>query len=394
MHLSTPTFTVSDNPAASHSDVKVRLLTFLYLPVANIWLLLFPWQLSFDWSMDAVPLILSISDIRNLASLLLYSSLGFLSFKYIRGIVFEKLRYDTDNESYTDSDSSSASKKNGFKTKQKAFNKLNFDVNSDNYFTDGVFKFNCMLRYSPNGHLDTLRNGGKLQNGVSKQNGVSMQNGVRKQNGLDKQNGLNKQNDVDKQKSTAQSKENRNGNPNYGVESGLPNNNHGRNSSSDDSAPSESLAIRNKKLRRRPNVYPRKKQDWRKLSAIESFDEDVHTESRFGFSCFLSTDENLHEDFDPVIFYLAMLVISFLPATNLLFYVGFVIAERILYIPSMAYSLLIASGLGTLWNGQPRHRILFKYGFIVLIALLAARTVVRNEDWKDEETLYRYVTVL
>ena len=394
MHLSTPTFTVSDNPAASHPDVKVRLLTFLYLPVANIWLLLFPWQLSFDWSMDAVPLILSISDIRNLASLLLYSSLGFLSFKYIRDIVFERVRYDTDNESYSDSDSSNASKKNGFKIKQKAFNKLNCGVNSDNYFTDGVFKFNCMLRYSPNGHLDTLQNGGKLQNGVSKQNGISMQNGLRKQSGLDKQNGVNRENGIYTQKAVARSKESRNGNPNYGVENNLPNNNYGRSFSSDDSASSETLATRNEKLRRRPNVYAQNMQVWRKLSAIESLDEDLRTESRFGFSCFLGTDENLSEDFDPVIFYLAMLVISFLPATNLLFYVGFVIAERILYIPSMAYSLLIASGLGTLWNRRPRHRVLLKYGFIVLIALLAARTVMRNEDWKDEETLYRYVTAL
>lgn len=39
---------------------------------------------------------------------------------------------------------------------------------------------------------------------------------------------------------------------------------------------------------------------------------------------------------------LALTVLPFLPATNLFFYVGFVVAERILYIPSMGFCLLVA----------------------------------------------------
>lgn len=39
---------------------------------------------------------------------------------------------------------------------------------------------------------------------------------------------------------------------------------------------------------------------------------------------------------------IVLLVLPFLPATNLLFYVGFVVAERCLYIPSMGFCLLIA----------------------------------------------------
>lgn len=38
------------------------------------------------------------------------------------------------------------------------------------------------------------------------------------------------------------------------------------------------------------------------------------------------------------------MVFPFLPASNLFFPVGFVIAERILYIPSMGFCLLVAYG--------------------------------------------------
>lgn len=44
----------------------------------------------------------------------------------------------------------------------------------------------------------------------------------------------------------------------------------------------------------------------------------------------------------------AMLVLPFLPATNLFFYVGFVVAERILYLPSVGFCLCIGIGVDRL----------------------------------------------
>jgi len=41
---------------------------------------------------------------------------------------------------------------------------------------------------------------------------------------------------------------------------------------------------------------------------------------------------------------LAWTLIPFLPASNLFFPVGFVVAERVLYIPSMGFCLLVALG--------------------------------------------------
>ena len=49
---------------------------------------------------------------------------------------------------------------------------------------------------------------------------------------------------------------------------------------------------------------------------------------------------------------LCMTVIPFLPASNLLFPVGFVVAERVLYIPSMGFSILAALGIRAVFANQ------------------------------------------
>ena len=46
-----------------------------------------------------------------------------------------------------------------------------------------------------------------------------------------------------------------------------------------------------------------------------------------------------------VLMSLSLLILPFLPASNLFFPVGFVLAERVLYIPSMGFCLLVALGM-------------------------------------------------
>ncbi|KAJ8373642.1 hypothetical protein SKAU_G00042220 [Synaphobranchus kaupii] len=70
-----PIFSNSDNPAADSQSLLTRTLTFLYLPAANFWLLLCPNTLSFDWSMDALPLLTGLSDWRNLHTATFYTGL-------------------------------------------------------------------------------------------------------------------------------------------------------------------------------------------------------------------------------------------------------------------------------------------------------------------------------
>ncbi|XGW07812.1 hypothetical protein V3C99_010728 [Haemonchus contortus] len=89
-----PNFSKSDNPVAHHPSMLTRSLTFLYLPVFHLQLLCHPKTLSFDWSMDAIPLVVSPLDSRFMASMAFYSSLLLTGCALIQasGIVEDLLR--------------------------------------------------------------------------------------------------------------------------------------------------------------------------------------------------------------------------------------------------------------------------------------------------------------
>nr|XP_012149075.1 PREDICTED: transmembrane and TPR repeat-containing protein 4-like isoform X2 [Megachile rotundata] len=84
---------------------------------------------------------------------------------------------------------------------------------------------------------------------------------------------------------------------------------------------------------------------------------------------------------------LTMLIIPFLPASNIFFNVGFVLAERTLYIPSAGYCLLIVIGLQKLCNRVPVQCLLFLY--TILMVLFFTKSWIRSEQWKTETTLFR-----
>ena len=65
-----PLFVESDNPASFSPHISTRFFTYIHLVVLNLWLLICPSRLCFDWSMGSIPLIQSASDIRNLWSVL------------------------------------------------------------------------------------------------------------------------------------------------------------------------------------------------------------------------------------------------------------------------------------------------------------------------------------
>lgn len=94
-------------------------------------------------------------------------------------------------------------------------------------------------------------------------------------------------------------------------------------------------------------------------------------------------------------FALVLLIVPFIPATNLFFYVGFVIAERILYIPSTGFCLLVAQGFCCLLarcqdslHGKIYRRFLWLF-FTLVVVSHSWRTIRRNADWQTEESLYR-----
>jgi len=85
---------------------------------------------------------------------------------------------------------------------------------------------------------------------------------------------------------------------------------------------------------------------------------------------------------------LAILMIPFLPASNIFFNVGFVLAERILYIPSAGYCLLIAIGLQRFSTrfSLPKETSI---AYAMLIALLFTRSWIRSAQWRNERQLFR-----
>ncbi|KAJ0069685.1 hypothetical protein NL108_011972, partial [Boleophthalmus pectinirostris] len=238
-----PNFSNSDNPAADSSSLLTRTLTFFYLPVVNFWLLLCPHTLSFDWSMDAIPLIRSCSDWRNLQTVFFYCGLLLLAWYGLLKHKATKIK-DSNGKAY-------------------------IYTNGSNGSSNG-HSYHCNHEQT-NSHIN---------------NNISEENGTKK-----------------------------------------------------------------------------------------------HYESRTP----LPTTENI------VIFSLGLLAVPFLPATNLFFYVGFVIAERVLYIPSMGFCLLLAVAMRALYVRlrHKRSRTALVYCSAMLILLFGAKTVLRNRDWQNEEMLYK-----
>ena len=84
-----------------------------------------------------------------------------------------------------------------------------------------------------------------------------------------------------------------------------------------------------------------------------------------------------------------MTVLPYLPASNLFFPVGFVVAERVLYLPSMGFCMLVGYGVHTLIKS---HRKLISNSakiFLLSILLLhTTKTVLQNRVWFSEKDLY------
>ncbi|XP_055461590.1 protein O-mannosyl-transferase TMTC1, partial [Psammomys obesus] len=87
---------------------------------------------------------------------------------------------------------------------------------------------------------------------------------------------------------------------------------------------------------------------------------------------------------------LLFLVFPFIPASNLFFRVGFVVAERVLYMPSMGYCILFVHGLSKLCAGLSRCGASSLMASTVLLLLLFSwKTVKQNEIWLSRESLFR-----
>ncbi|XP_057381261.1 protein O-mannosyl-transferase TMTC2-like [Daphnia carinata] len=307
-----PEFAPADNPSADCSSRLTRTLTFLYLPAFNLWLLVQPSVLSFDWSMEAIPLIHSLSDARNLTTATFYLTLAYLGWNAL----FRKRESDE-----TNGDARSAS------SSPVPASVFNGNLISSSLLGDPS---SLAARSGANGCLPSVADA-VLHCYSSSVIGCAGYGGASTSGSL-----------------------------------------------------SSSSSLRSERTR------------W---SSNSLADVDGNAAAR-------------NSGGDLTVIALSMLVLPFIPATNLFFYVGFVVAERVLYIPSMGYCLLVALGFHLIDDclGQKelrvkqqkdRHRwkqgnanvyslrFAFRWGFFALLVVYSARTIQRNQDWLTEETLYR-----
>ena len=231
-----PEFAPSDNPAADSKSFLTRTLTFHHLLALNFWLLICPRILSFDWSMNSIPLVESLTDSRNLSTIAFYCG-----FVYIAIYILKSIPQMADC-------SSPKPYQNG----------------TDNHILKAFNNHRGKIRY--------------LDNNGTKQDHSSTRH--RKTN-------------------------------------------------------------------------------------------------KSAFHC--------------LVIAVTVMIVPFIPATNLFFYVGFVIAERVLYIPSMGFCLLVAKGASELYSQNHSNRIRQSVVLVSVLCLLVSfsmRTILRNRDWQTEERLY------
>ncbi|XP_039110215.1 protein O-mannosyl-transferase TMTC4 isoform X3 [Hyaena hyaena] len=85
---------------------------------------------------------------------------------------------------------------------------------------------------------------------------------------------------------------------------------------------------------------------------------------------------------------LGFLIIPFLPASNLFFRVGFVVAERVLYLPSAGYCMLLTFGFGALSKHTKKKKLIAAVVLGILFINML-RCMIRSGEWRNEEQLFR-----
>lgn len=90
----------------------------------------------------------------------------------------------------------------------------------------------------------------------------------------------------------------------------------------------------------------------------------------------------------PALFFALFALITFLPASNLLFATGTIMGERLLYLPSAGILAVVAIGIAAVARDGARRQAATVFVAVVTMAY-GARTVARNRDWTDDLTLWR-----
>jgi tetratricopeptide (TPR) repeat protein len=95
----------------------------------------------------------------------------------------------------------------------------------------------------------------------------------------------------------------------------------------------------------------------------------------------------------PLFFAIAFFFAAILPTSNLPMTIGAIMAERLLYLPSVGFSVAAVWALDALRRRLPAGRPVYQYAagacLAVLLVALAGRTYARNGDWLDPQRFWR-----
>ncbi|KHN73316.1 Transmembrane and TPR repeat-containing protein F38B6.6, partial [Toxocara canis] len=90
-------------------------------------------------------------------------------------------------------------------------------------------------------------------------------------------------------------------------------------------------------------------------------------------------------------FGVSIAVLAFLPASNLFFTVGFVLAERVLYLPSVGFCILVAIAFDKIQSRISDYSTneMLRFTAFVVLLLAATKSMKRCIEWRREIDLYR-----
>ncbi|VVC24336.1 Hypothetical protein CINCED_3A015339 [Cinara cedri] len=133
------------------------------------------------------------------------------------------------------------------------------------------------------------------------------------------------------------------------------------------------------------------------LIQLNTFPKDLRMFIVFGFWTILLLviyklffSKNYDKNFDKKQIQMGFLLglLSFLPASNLMFTVGFVIAERVLYLPSAGFIIIVVLGIRRLCFNSFTQKVVGMF-IILLVYMHSVRTYNRSKDWNNELNLFQ-----
>ncbi|ODN06230.1 Transmembrane and TPR repeat-containing protein 2 [Orchesella cincta] len=502
-----PVFSKADNSIAHQPNFWIRVGTFLFLPVFNFGLIIFPHPLSYDWSMNAIPPIQSFWELRNLVSLSFYVILLKIIYSRTRSLISSskdgvtvsstpkkglRSRRDflslTGHSSQNDSGlptgnpsshwwpssswccSSPSSSITSSNSSASSSLLPSSTISDDASATMGASTYPAVTGNGPSPSRKDYCNVCHLWMSSSRKqhqhnNNNSIWNGGPEYlqfcgSGGEQERDCDTSSNSSRSSSSGSSTSSSNGNGHTGYNRLISNGHQGRSNHYRSSGNSPTASAHHQNLRYRvttngggssnisngfgngsPAYLSPTGNNTMRNNNSKSFTFSSSDCSGESSTISRSSEASAALLSSSLLLQLSFLILPFLPATNLFFYVGFVVAERVLYMPSVGFCLLMGQGFLLVWHRlqcQSQHhqqkqtyhhhqkqryhssnnssrgqghrsrsyygsipsgnhnnskrqslRKLFVLSVITSLFVLSLRTMKRNEDWEDEGKLYK-----